>query len=175
MAVIVAAGPLAACNPLASSDPLPCPFVRVLGDGDRYVRFAPGAEPAPDSLVVDARFLSLDYACEYEDNDQPTAGMTLNLSIAVGGQRGPAAPAGQDLTVPYFVAMIGADQAVVARQDFTMDVPAPAPGETLAPAAPENVSLTFPPGGARAPWEYEVIVSFQLDRDQLQFLREHRR
>jgi len=177
---IVAVG-LAGCgsgtslNPFADSVELPCPFVRVLADGETYLRFRPGTEPARDNLELEARFIAVDFACDYDDSDDPKSAMALDLSIVVAAERGPSMPAGGTERLPYFVALIGPDRSVVTRQSFEAAMLFPEEGAQFILADPEEVTLDFPAGGAVAPWEYEVVVSFQLTEEQLARQLENRR
>lgn len=179
--VAVAAVSLSGCgsdtslNPFADSVELPCPFVRVLGDGEAYLRFLPGAEPIRDNLEVEARFVTVEAGCDYDDSDDPRSAMTLDLSIVVAAERGPSMPVGGSELLPYFVALIGPNRDVVTRQSFDAAMLFPEEGAQFVLAEPEEVSLEFPANGAVAPWEYEVVVSFQLTEEQLARQLEQRR
>jgi len=171
------AAPGAGCNPFAKDESvsLPCPYVRVLGAGERYLRYRAGAEPERASLEVEASFVSAEATCTYDDPEDANAGMVLDLALVVGISRGPAAPPAEVERLPYFVALLGPDREIVSRQEFTAEIPLPEEGQRFALTEPEEISLTFPPGGARAPWEYEVVVSFQLTPDQLDLANPPRR
>ena len=167
---------LAACEPLTifsgDSVQLPCPQVRVLAEGERYARFRDG-EVDPNGLEIEASFLSLEVVCEYDDDEDPRSRMVLDLDLVVGVERGPAALAEGD-QVPYFVALVGPDRQVVERTLFDAAVPAPVPGQLFTLSEPEAIRVVFPAGAGVAPWEYEVVVSFLLDRGQLEFQRRNR-
>jgi len=164
---------LVACDPMAifsgESVQLPCPQVRVLAEGERYARFRDGVVDL-NGLEIEASFLSLEVTCEYDDDDDPASRMVLDLDLVVGVERGPAALAKGD-QVPYFVALIGPDRRVVERIRFDVAVAARVPGQLFTLSEPEEIRLVFPAGAAVAPWQYEVVVSFLLDRGQLEFQR----
>ena len=65
------------------------------------------------------------------------------------------------------MALIGPDREVVTRQSFETAMLFPDEGAQFFLTEPEEVTLDFPPGGSVAPWEYEVVVSFQLTEEQL--------
>jgi hypothetical protein len=161
----------AACNPFQEdTSALPCPVVRVLGAGERYVRYAEGAAAEPANLELEARFLSAESSCEYDDDEDPQAGMVLDLSLVIAAERGPAAGPAAVERLPYFVAILGPDRTIVTRKEFVAEIPPPEEGQQFALTEPEEISLTFPAGGTRAPWEFEVVVSFQLTRAQLDLI-----
>lgn len=172
LGVVIVAG-LGACssgtslNPFADSVELPCPFVRVLGDGEAYLRYRPGTEPVRENLEVEARFVTVDFACDYDDSDDPQSPMELDLSIVLAAERGESMPEGGTERLPYFVALVGPDRRVVTRQSFEAAMQFPEEGAQFVLAEPEEVTLDFPGGGTVAPWEYEVVVSFQLTEEQL--------
>lgn len=158
----------AACNPFQTDVPqLPCPVVHVLGAGERYVRFQDGAAPEPANLELAARFLSVESSCSYDDEADSRSRMVLDLALVIAAERGPAAAAATVERLPYFVAILGPDHGIVTRREFVAEIPLAEPGQQLALTEPEEISLTFPAGATRAPWENEVVVSFQLTRDQL--------
>ena len=179
--VAVAAVSLAGCgsdsslNPFADSVELPCPFVRLLGDGETYLRYRPGTEPVRENLEVEARFITVESSCDYDDSDDPRSAMTLEMSIVVAAERGTTMPAGGIEMLPYFVALIGPSRDVVTRQTFEAAMQFPEEGQQFVLAEPEEVTLDFPANGAVAPWEYEVVVSFQLTEEQLSRQLEQRR
>jgi len=159
-----------ALNPFADSPTLPCPTVRVLSDGETYLRFAPGAAPSRETLELRGGFVAVDYECDYADSSDGRAGMDLDLAVVMSAERGPAATAGGVARLPYFVAVVGPDRAVVDRKAFEAAVEI---GEDQGFGATEaqEVSLSFPPGAALAPWQYEVVLSFQLDEAALAYVR----
>jgi hypothetical protein len=120
-----------------------------------------------DNLEVEARFITVDFECQYEDSDDPRSAMALDLSISLAAERGAAMPPGGSENLPYFVALIGPDRSVVTRQNFEAPMLFPEEGAQFVLAEPEEVTLDFPEGGSVAPWEYEVVISFQLNEAQL--------
>jgi hypothetical protein len=176
LVLVLVSAALAACNPLgffAERVELPCPYARVLAEGETYASFE-GDVPDPNRLEIEAGFISLEARCEYDDEDDLSSRMVLDLAVVIGVRRGPAA-VGEVDRVPYFVALVGPDRSVVTREEFVAEVPAPPPGQAFALTEPEEIRLTFPAAAPVAPWEYEVIVSFLLTAEQLEFQRLRRR
>ena len=173
----VAALALAACNPLElfeSPQQLPCPQLRLLAEGEHYARFTDGVID-PNRLEIEARFLSVSSECDYDDGDDPTSRMVLDITVVLGVERGPAAPPAAGDAVPFFIALVAPDRRVVERTVFNAEIEAPAAGQLFAVTEPQEIQVVFPAGAAVAPWEYELVVSFLLDQGQLEFERRRRR
>ena len=172
LALLGASGCGGALDPFAEdSVVLPCPNVRVVADGDTFVYSGAAAEDAP-ALV--ARIVGFDTLCEYDDDEDPSGGMTLSLTVAMGAERGEGA-ADAPVRLPWFVAAIGPDRTVANKRLFQAEAAFDSPEARIARVAPGEVDLRFPAGAARPPWEYEVLVGFQLDREQLEERRRARR
>ena len=164
---------LAACgsggsvNPFSDSVELPCPYVRVLSEGRIYRRHAAGAEVEPATLELEAQIMTAQAECDYDDSDEPGSAMDLDLSLVCGAQRGPAGSPGTSEHLTYFVALIGPDRKVANKQQFKVSIPFSDEGQSVALTEPEEITLSFPAGAATAPWEYSVVIGFQLTREQL--------
>lgn len=170
-ALLALAGCGGALDPFAEDSlALPCPNVRVIADGDTFVASG-GAGDAP-ALV--ARIVGFDSLCEYDNGEDPRGGMTLSLTVAMGAERG-AGATDAPVPLPWFVAAVGPDRAVANKQVFMTEAMFDSPEARIARVATGGVDLRFPAGAARPPWEYEVLVGFQLDRGQLEDLRRARR
>ena len=139
----------------------PCPDVRVLAEGESW---------ADDAL--EAEISGFAARCDWDDDEDPAAGMTLALAVTMDAARAGAGAAAAEL--PWFVAVVGPDRAVASKRVFTAEF-AFAPADAPVGAAREEVDLRFPAGAARPPWEYEVVVGFQLDRERLERRRRERR
>lgn len=173
----LAALALAACNPLGlfeSPQQLPCPQLRLLAEGEHYARFTDGVVD-PNRLEIEARFLSVTSECDYDDADDPSSRMVLDITVVLGVERGPAAPPAAGVAVPFFIALVAPDRQVVERTVFNAEIEAPVAGQLFAVTEPQEIQVVFPAGAAVAPWEYELVVSFLLDQGQLEFERQRRR
>lgn len=158
---------------------LPCPGVRMLADAGAFSRLADGsaagAETDPAEVAFEARIAGFEALCEYAVADDPAGGMTLAVTVFLAAERDPALGAAAGAPVPWFVAAIASDGAVASKQKFAAGFVFDEPGGGIASADPGEVELRFPAGAAVAPWEYDVVVGFQLDRAQLEFQRARRR
>ena len=158
-------------NPFADSVVLPCPYVRVLADARLYRRYSPGPVADASTLELEAQIVTAEFGCEYDDSDDPKSAMELDLTLVIAAQRGPAAVAADSERVPYFVALVGPRRDVVNKQTFESLIPFSEPGQRVALTEPEEITLFFPAAGAVAPWEYLVVVGFQLTAEQLRQAR----
>ena len=140
----------------------PCPDVRVLAEGESW---------ADDAL--EAEISGFEARCDWDDDEDPAAGMTLALAVIIDAARAGAGPAAAEL--PWFVAVVGPGRAVESKQVFAAKFAFEPPDAPAAAAAREEIDLRFPAGAARPPWEYEVLVGFQLDRARLDRRRSERR
>ena len=158
---------------------LPCPGVSMLADAGAFSRLAdgsaPGAETDPAEVAFEARIAGFEALCEYADADDPAGGMTLAVTVFLAAERDPAIGAAAGGRVPWFVAAVSPDGTVASKREFAAAFAFEEPGGAIASAAPGEVELRFPAGAARAPWEYDIAIGFQLDRAQLEFQRARRR
>ena len=150
---------------------LPCPAVRVVGDGDTFPRFREGAAAEPGNIVLTGRIVAFESECDYDDADDPASGMVMRVSVLVGAERTVAAGAAAAAPLPWFVAAIGPDRGVASKETFAAEIGFDGPEARVARSEPQDVDLRFPSGAALRPWEYEVLIGFQLDRQQLEYLR----
>jgi hypothetical protein len=146
----------------------PCPSVGVLYEASRLVEIK--GEETYGNVGYTGEITGVDAFCVYSGADPIQVEMTLDLTFG----RGPSAT-GNSQTYRYFVAVTRRDIAVIERQDFTVQVDFPPGVDRLArtetfesiviPRANETVS------GAN----FEIIVGFVLDEDQLAFNRAGKR
>lgn len=149
----------------------PCPTVRVIGDGDRWVGFREGAPAAPENVALEARIVGFEAECEYDDDEDPAGGMVLSLAVLMGAERDPAAAPETGVSLPFFVAAVGPDRTVASKAAFAADLAFDGAEARVARGEAEEIDLRFPANAAARPWEYEVLIGFQLDRAQLDYER----
>ncbi len=154
---------LAAC---ASSNPEPppaCPAALFLDGAAQTAVYTPGAgtEPRPDQLRYLAVLTDLSSSCRYDDSNAP--GVDVDLSFKVIAERGPALSGREEVT--YFVATVGPDRRILARDTLGGDLPFEDKQQV---GLSENLTLRLPsitPG--QAPY-YTLLIGFQLDDEELQ-------
>ncbi len=156
-------------NPFSADNALPCPAVRLIDEASVFPRFRDGAAPTPENVNMEARIIGVEAQCDYDDGDKPTSGMNLNLTLLMGAERENDAADNQPM--PFFVAALGTDGEVANKQTFLAEITFDTPDSRFAQGAPQEISLRFPADAEIRPWEYEVVIGFQLDRQQLGYRR----
>lgn len=169
-AALIALLPLmAACGFLEQKTlPPPCPRVAILGDAQKGTLYRPG--PGRDLTDVAYEYELLDFTgtCKYEDKNYNSVTVTFLLQVAA--TRGPAAE-GREAKVPYFVAVVGKDQQVLVRQNFTATVPFPQGRRRV--AVGEELEQNIPLNGLSSR-EVEVLIGLELTPEQLEGNRRRR-
>jgi hypothetical protein len=146
-----------------------CPSMGVLYDASRIVKFA-SEDQRFANVAWTGEFWGVRGLCRYI-NDEP---ITLNLEVSMGFGRGPAADASRH-TFRYWVAVTRRDRLPLAKQYFEAPVEFERGAERAEttqviegikiPRANDKVS-----GG-----NFEVLVGFDLDEQQLAFNRAGKR
>ncbi|MBI1339742.1 hypothetical protein GC169_05975 [bacterium] len=156
---------LSACSSFESRPNVgPCPVAGALYEASRLVEVQ---QPnTHENVGFTGEINGVRGFCRYVDDDPIT--MEVDVDFAFG--RGPKAQ-GDAKTYGYWVAVTRRDQAVIAKQYFTMDVKFPRGAEIVRkteridgiviPRASETVSGR----------NFEVIVGFDLSDEQLTFNR----
>lgn len=172
-AIAMAAALTLACAAVGSCSSVPpppeCPRVSVLNDASTLTRFGPG--PGRDLVDVDyrAEFSDVRSGCRFATDD---AKKLDKLVVAVApvfvATRGPASESG-NAEFAYFVSVVGANQEILNQQRFSVSVAFPG-NRTRVELRQDDppVSIDIPLRDEQAE-RYEIIVGFQLSRDELDY------
>lgn len=170
VAALAAAALLGGCGFLGFGDkPNPrsiCPQALILADAGEMTVFRDGPGRDLTDVVAQARIADLIIDCKPQRRS-----VTVDLQVAIAAERGPANQSGKQ-DVEYFVAVVGPQGEVLARQSFRMNFEWPENRmrvgrvDELEPQIP----LSAP---ERAP-EYQIWVGLQLTEDQLEWNRRSR-
>ena len=154
---------LAACE--APTPPPDCPRANLLEDADRVVRFAGSGRDITDQLF-EARISDVTGECVFAKDK-----VAIDMKLRIEAARGQALE-GDVASLGYFVAIVGPDGTVRARQEFDTEVPFQ--GRTRS-AIIEELEPEIPLGeGDRADY-YTVYVGLLLSREELDYNRRQRR
>lgn len=160
------AGVLAGCSMLQNTPQLPCPRVSVLKDASLATQFRQGGGRDLTDVAYEAELEQGQLGCTYE-RDQ--SAVTVTTAVRVLAVRGPALQT-NDVTLVYFVAVVDKEQNIVGRERFQAQLNF-AQGQRRSGSV-EEIEQVIPIRQGLRGFDYEVLVGFELQQDQLQFNRE---
>lgn len=156
-------------QPQITLDPGPvCPATGVLSEAASVTKLKPGTAAAmtkPADISFQALMSQAQLDCNYDRNANT---LVVNIKFAIRASRGPALT-GADPQLPFFVAIVDADNNVLVKNVYNSD-----PQMSGRPAATytETVSnFPVPLAMDRPPSDYEVLTGFQLTPDELAYNR----
>ena len=154
------AGLLAAC----ASDPDPeaaqgCPRVAVVADAALAEQFKPGPGRDLTDLSSRAQIVDISGGCAYEDGS-----VTVSVTVPIVVERGPAMT-GSEADYSYFVAVTDRDWNVIAKRVFPIRFRFDS-GNGFA-ASREELEQVIPLDTPRQAAEFQILIGFDLDREQL--------
>jgi hypothetical protein len=154
---------LGACG---SSDPElpppPCPTALFLDGAERTSAYRAGAEPRPSELRYLAVLTDLSSACRYY-GDSTGQGVDVDLSFAMIAERGPALSGSEE--VRYFVATVGPDGQILAKDVLSGDLPFAGDEERV--GLTEDLTLRLPSVTPARAADYILYIGFQLEDAEL--------
>ena len=160
LAGILALGACGSTDP--DLPPPPCPTALFLDGAEQTAAYRTGAEPRPDELRYLAVLTDLSSTCRYYDATDGE-GVEVDLSFKLIAERGPALSGNEEMT--YFVATLGPDGQILARDVLSGDLPF-AGGEERVGLA-EDLTLRLPSVTPAQAADYTLYIGFQLDDAQL--------
>jgi hypothetical protein len=156
---------LASCGPsdkaVTAANYCPAPFK--VQDTQTLTRFAPGATEDARNVVFQAALGDIGYACKLGKNQ-----LDVNVTLQVGVTAG-AANRGGTVSVPYFVRVLGINNAVMQGREFNADF-------QLSASHPRGVSaeqLTLHLPFAELPdlINYRIAVGLKPTPEELNYTR----
>jgi hypothetical protein len=162
---------LSGCSWFSSSEPAgpppaACPSTVILRPLRQTAIFAAGAPHQPTGVAFYGLLSEVDTKC-----DQTANGLHAALDVIVIGERGPAAGTGDSVDLQYFVAVTGADQAILSKRSFTVRIPIPADAKRA--GVTDHIEEMIPLGG-HAPGDLSIVLGFQQSPDVVDFYRHFR-
>ncbi len=146
-----------------------CPNGAVLAEASTITRLRPGGGKDPTDVILSAAMTKPHVSCDY-DND--TRKLQVSLQLPFTAKRGPAATNTPE-TLSYFVAVVDLDNTVITKRAYSQEVSF---GGQSAMSFDENIGDTvFDVAKGKKLVGYEVLVGFQLTRDELAYNRSQRR
>ena len=162
-AVLVGALALGACG---SSDPeappTPCPRALLLDGAERTSAYRAGSDARPSDLRYLAVLTDLASTCRYYE-DVNGQGVDVDLSFKLIVERGPALSGSEEVT--YFVATVGPDGQILARDVLRGDLPFAGGEERV--GLSEDLTLRLPSVTPSEAADYMLYIGFLLDDAEL--------
>ncbi len=144
---------------------LVCPTVGVLSDASVLRVFSDGAGRDQANTAYDLEFMRAHLLeCELKESE-----MTAVIRFEARAKIGPAASA-NSYDYPYFVALLSPDGEVLSKSSRTGSVKFKS-GNTEAFFAQEYDDIKFTVPEGKDGRGYEILVGFQLTREQVEFNR----
>lgn len=144
--------------------PQPCPRVVVLQDTAKAVQFGEaGGRDITDirfrGEIADARWV-----CDYDDGR-----IDMSMQVSILAERGPAAPDAQEARFDYYLAVTDRDDRILNKNVFDVSLPF---GEgRLRSGSLDEVSLSIPLTAGENGDDRLVYLGFQLEADQVEYMR----
>jgi hypothetical protein len=141
----------------------PCPFVKILYDGARYVELADGRATA-SNVGFTGEIEGLRSDCTYRD-DQP---ITVDMNLLFNLGRGPRAD-GDARNYRYWIAVTERNRAILSKEYF--DLPVAFEGSDRATTTAEH-TIVIPRASATTSGDnFEVLVGFDVTPEMAEFNR----
>jgi hypothetical protein len=161
LATLAAALPLlaAGCSSWFEEEKAPpCPRAALVDGADRVVRFA-GEGRAREDVAFEARILGVGGECEFPDEARR---VVVDMQLRIVGARGPALT-GSDAPFSYFVAVVGPEGEVLAREEFATEIPLKDGRAVITEELEPEIPL---PEGRRAA-SYTIFVGLVVSEEEL--------
>ena len=144
-----------------------CPTAAILRPLSQTAVFAPGQSRQQAGVAFYGLLSEVDAKC-----DRAGDALRLKLDVVVVGERGPAAGTGSAVDLWYFVAVTGADQAILGKRLFPVHIEIPAASKRA--GISDHIEEVIPLGG-RPAGELSVVLGFQQSPEALEFYRNYPR
>ncbi len=171
-AALALAMPLAACS--SKKEARGCPRVEIVDDLSRLIKFADGPGRDPSDVLYAARISDAKSQCEYDK-----AGVVVDMTVSIQGERGRAGAKLQGGDVTYFVAITDGKRNIVAKRNFTSRLAFSDKGQAQLDDELEQRIPLKPIGSPLDPLpsaeDHTIILGFQLTPEEIDFNEKQRR
>lgn len=154
---------LAACS--SDEVALACPQAVQIQDASSLTRFSGGGRDLTD-VLFEAEIKQLQLVCEYDDDV-----VEVSLKVLFQALRGPANRQGR-APVRYFVAIADRGQAILAREEFDLEIPFQ--GNRTRVAISEELGPRIPLRSGESAADYRIYVGFALSQEEMRYNRRRR-
>ena len=141
-----------------------CPKAYIVGDASSLVRFKQGPGRDPTDVLFRADVMKAENKCEFS-----RSGVIIETKVQLGVQEGPAAASqNRQAVFNYFVALIGPNNQIIAREEFTADYRFEGNRTRLAGVEELTQRAGF---GADQAGAYQVAVGIAVSQEELNYNR----
>jgi hypothetical protein len=151
---------------VSSAPAASCPSAVILRPLAQTAIFAPNAAHQPMGVAFYGILSDVDAKCERVGDAVRAA-----LDVVVVGERGPAASKAEELELQYFVAVTGADQAILSKRSFPVHIAIAA--DARRSGVTDHIEETIPLGG-RSPGDLSIVIGFQQGPEIVDFYQHFR-
>ena len=152
------------CEMIGSAPPVACPSVAVVAEAAEVTGFRPGGGRDVVDVRYIAAFTDVQWSC---DHDGTT--LEVDLTLVVAASAGPTSQA-RTADLRYFVALAERGGRLVAKEVFVSRVALDP--ERGAGDVSEEIEHRIPLKAGQSGADFEILIGFQLTREQLEYNRE---
>lgn len=147
----------------------PCPVAGSVYDAARYVKFADASGELYSDIAYTGEITDVRLFCRYVDGNPLAAEIEIDFAFGKGPQA-----RGDSHVYPYFVAVTRRNGKVLAKETFATE--AQFRGKTVAGKSELVNRITIPRADSSISGvNFEIVVGFDLDEQQLEFNRAGKR
>ena len=159
----IAALVLGGCGLILSTPGVVCPSVAVVAEAADVTQFAASGRDVVDIRYF-ARFADVQWSCDLDGSS-----LEVELTLFLEGAAGPTSKA-QTADFTYFVALARRGGGIIAKETFESRIALSSDAGTgiLTDEIDQRIPLRAGQSGA----DLEILVGFQLTREQLEYNRE---
>lgn len=143
-----------------------CPQVAILRELQEIMDYG-GEAPDPAQLVSKARLQSIDGDCAYTKD-----GIDVRFNVNFAAMRGPRL-GGLHASIPYFVAVVDPDQNILNKELMTEEFKFSSHDSVTLDSQNLHVFIPLPKDKIILGPDYQIVVGFQLRKEQVSTIREN--
>ena len=148
----------------------PCPRTFVHGDGEKLTKFRPGPGRDLTDVMYEGEIDNFRLVCEHEiDEDTKTGTLLLELTVIIVMERGPAIEK-REARYEYFVTLTDSKDAVLQKERFAPSARFEG-NVTRFVFTDEPVTMKIPLKAGQTGKDFQIVIGFQLSREELEFNR----
>ena len=159
---LAASAALSSCS--SDKDKAPtCPYAAVLAPVSTLTTFQPDKTDDPAGELYTVGIVHVETKCDFDPDNGTT---NSSLEIRFKAKHAPTEGA-KEYRVPYFVA-VALDGKILNKRDVWLRFGFP-PGSPTTTFTDSVASIVVNLENGKRPYDYEIVVGFQLTKDQLDY------